>query len=164
MLVAPNQPGPGAPTTSPGQALSPVATASVTWPDAIVDDRDVAANAALNTEKARLTAHATSDNAAITAINAITGGAVSIGSVQPNSVVHNVATPITIQGGNFSTGSPAVTVQGVACTAVVVVDDGKLTCTTAATLSATPAGGPGADVKVTIGANSATLVGAMTIT
>jgi hypothetical protein len=51
--------------------------------------------------------------------------------VTPNSIPHGVATPVTIQGSGF-TGASSVTI-GVACTSVVVVNDGEITCTTAAT-------------------------------
>jgi hypothetical protein len=112
-------------------ATSPVATASVTWPDAMIPDRDVAANNALNTEKTRLTNANTANSSAITAINNLTGGAPGVNSVTPNTAVHAVATPVTIFGSGF-TGASSVTI-GVACTGVTVVNDGEITCTTAAT-------------------------------
>jgi hypothetical protein len=123
----------GTPGTVATQAVSPVATAAVPWPDALVNDRDVNANAALNLEKTRQTALQTAATNAITAINNLTGGAASVGvnSVTPNSIPHGVATPVTIQGSGF-TGASSVTI-GVACTSVVVVNDGEITCTTAAT-------------------------------
>jgi hypothetical protein len=161
MNVAPNQPGPGAPTTSPGQAISPVATASVTWPDAQIMERDLAANTALNAEKTRLTNSSTGNTNAINAINGITGGAPSVGTISPTTAVHGAATPVTIMGGGFSVSAPSVTIGGVACTSVVVVNDGELTCTTGTTNVAGP---PAVDVKVTTTGGSATLAGGMTFT
>lgn len=126
MQVPPNT------TTTPVPNLaSPVSTASVDWPDAIVDDRDVAAVQGLNQEKARQTAAQTAATNAITAINNLTGGAPGVFSVNPATAVHAVATPVTIMGSGF-TGATSVTI-GVACTSVVVVNDGEITCTTAAT-------------------------------
>jgi len=134
------------------QAVSPVATASVTRPDAVISARDVAGNTALNNEKTRLTNANTSNTSAINAINGITGGAPGVASVSPNTAVHAVATAVTIQGSGF-TGATAVTI-GVACTAVTVVNDGEITCTTAATTVAGTF-----DVVVTTPAGTGTLTG-----
>lgn len=133
MNVAPNQPGPGTPTTSPGQALQGVATAAVCWPDARVDDRDVAANTALNAELTRLTNSNTSNSSYITAINAITGGtaAAGISSITPNGGPVGGGTVVTIYGSNF-TGSTGVTFGGTAGTAFSVVSDGQIQVTTPA--------------------------------
>ena len=142
----------GTPGTVATQAVSPVATASVTWPDALVNDRDINANNALAAEKTRLTNANTSNTSAINAINGITGGAPGVASVSPNTAVHAVATAVTIQGSGF-TGATAVTI-GVACTAVTVVNDGEITCTTAATTVAGTF-----DVVVTTPAGTGTLTG-----
>jgi len=127
----PYGPPPGTQVQGPGQAKSPVATASVPAPDVLINDRDVASVAALTAEKTRLTNANTANSAAITAINALTGGAPGVVSVTPNTAVHAVATPVTIEGSGF-TGATTVTI-GVACTAVTVVNDGQITCTTGAT-------------------------------
>jgi hypothetical protein len=52
--------------------------------------------------------------------------------VSPGTAVHAVATPVTITGYGF-TGATAVTINGVACTAVTVVNDATITATTGAT-------------------------------
>ena len=134
----------GTPGTVATQAVSPVATASVTWPDALVNDRDINAN--------------TSNTNAINSINGITGGVPGIFSVTPNTAAHTAATPITIQGSNF-TGATAVTVGGVACTAVVVVNDGEITCTTGTTMAQGAAA-----VAVTTPAGTGNLPGGMNLT
>jgi IPT/TIG domain len=113
------------------QAISPVSTASVTRPDAVINARDLAANTALNAEKTRQTAAQTAATNAITAINNITTSDVTAVTVSPSTCVHAVATPVTIQGSGF-TGATAVNIGG-ACTAVVVVSDGEITCTTPTT-------------------------------
>lgn len=73
------------------------------------------------------------------------------------TVTHAVATPITITGYGF-TGATAVNIGG-ACTAVVVVNDSTITCTTPA---ASVAGV--ANVVVTTPAGAGTLTGGMTYT
>lgn len=129
MAVPPNQ------TTTPVPQLgNSVATASVTWPDAIIPDRDVAANTALNAEKTRQTSLQTGATNAITAINNLTGGAPGVASITPATGAHATAIPVTIYGSGF-TGATGVTIS-VACTSVVVVNDGEITCTTAATVAA----------------------------
>src|SRR5215831_12120517 len=148
----------GTPGTPAAQAKSPVATASVGWPDALINDRDVNANNALAAEKTRLTNSNTANTNAINAINSLTGGAPGIFSVNPATAVHAVATPITIEGSNF-TGATAVTVGGVACTSLAVVNDGQITCTTGTT---TVAGA--ANVVVTAPGGTGTLTGGMTFT
>jgi large repetitive protein len=148
----------GTPGTVATQAVSPVATASVGWPDALVNDRDVAANQALNAEKARQTSTQSGATNAITAINNLTGGAPGVFSVNPNTAVHAVATAVTIQGSGF-TGATAVTIGGVACTGVTVVNDGEITCTTGTTTTA-----GAANVVVTTPAGTGTLTGGMTFT
>jgi len=148
----------GTPGTVATQAVSPVATASVTWPDALVNDRDINANNALAAEKTRLTNANTSNTNAINSINGITGGVPGIFSVTPNTAAHTAATPITIQGSNF-TGTTAVTVGGVACTAVVVVNDGEITCTTGTTMAQGAAA-----VAVTTPAGTGNLPGGMNLT
>lgn len=148
----------GAPGTVAGQAQSPVATAAVTRPDALVVNRDVGANNALASEKTRLTNSNTANTSAINAINGITGGAPGINSVVPATAVHAVATPVVIQGSNF-TGATAVTINGVACTAVVVVSDGEITCTTGVTTVA----GTG-NVVVTTPGGTGTLSAVFTFT
>jgi len=139
-------------------ATFPVATASVTWPDAHVADRDVAANNALAAEKTRQQTAQTAATNAITAINNLTGGAPGVFSIAPNTAVHAVATAVVIQGSGL-TGATAVTVGGVACTGVTVVNDGEITATTGTT---TVAGA--ANVAVTTPAGTGTLTGGMTFT
>jgi len=56
-------------------------------------------------------------------------------SVSPFTAVHTVATPIVIYGTGF-TGATGVTVGGVACTALEVVSDTKIECTTGTSGSA----------------------------
>jgi hypothetical protein len=113
------------------QSKSPSSVPSVNDPDAVVAARDVNAQNNLAAEKTRQTAIQTAATNAITAINNLTGGAPGVFSVNPASVVHGVATPVTIMGSGF-TGASSVTI-GVACTGVTVVNDGEITCTTAAT-------------------------------
>jgi hypothetical protein len=122
-------------TQTPGsvaaQSKSPSSVPSVDDPDSLVDARDVNSNVNLTAEKARYTSIQTAATSAITAINALTGGAPGVFSVNPATAVHAVATPVTIMGSGFSVSAPTVTI-GVACTSVVVVNDGELTCTTGA--------------------------------
>jgi len=113
------------------QSKSPSSVPSVVDPDAVVAARDVNANNNLAAEKTRQQTIQTNAGTAITAINNLTGGAAGVFSVSPNTAVHAVATPVTIMGSNF-TGATTVTI-GVACTAVTVVNDGEITCTTGAT-------------------------------
>lgn len=56
----------------------------------------------------------------------------AVQSIVPNAAVHAVATPIIINGYGL-TGTTAVTVNGVACTAVVVINDGQISAVTGAT-------------------------------
>lgn len=138
-------------------ATSPVATASVTWPDAQIADRDVAANNALNAEKTRQTTSQTGAAGAITAINALLGGAAGVFSVAPATTLHGVAIPVTIQGSGF-TGATAVNIGG-ACTSLVVVNDGEITCNTpAASVAGT------SNVVVTAPGGAGTLTGGMVYT
>jgi hypothetical protein len=139
------------------QATSPVATASVTWPDAMIPDRDLAANNALSAEKTRQTSTQSGATSAIAAINALTGGAPGIFSVTPSTGAHATAIPITIFGSGF-TGATGVTIS-VACTALVVVNDGEITCTTAATVAAGTY-----NVVVTTPAGTGTLTGGFVFT
>lgn len=148
----------GTPGTPGAQAQSPVSTASVAWPDALINDRDVNANNALNVEKTRQTTAQTTAAAAITAINNLTGGAPGVFSISPNTAVHAVATAVTIQGSGF-TGATAVTVGGVACTGVSVVNDGEITATTGTTTTA-----GSANVVVTTPNGTGTGSGLMTFT
>jgi hypothetical protein len=140
------------------QATSPVATASVTWPDTQIADRDIAANNALAAEKARQTSVQTLAGQNVTAINTLTGGAPGIGSVTPNTAVHNAGTAVTIQGSGF-TGASSVTI-GAACTSVVVVNDGEITCNLP--VSGTVAGA--ANVVVVATGGTGTLTGGLTYT
>jgi hypothetical protein len=72
----------------------------------------------------------------------------------PASAVHAVAGPVTITGYGF-TGATAVNIGG-ACTAVTVVNDGTITCTTpAASVAGT------ANVVVTTPSGAGTLIGGM---
>jgi hypothetical protein len=120
-----------APGTAASQATSPVSTASVTRPDAVINARDLSANTALNTQKASLTATQTTITNQIAAINAITTADATVVQVSPATAVHGTATLVTIQGSGF-TGATAVNIGG-ACTGVTVVDDGELTATTPTT-------------------------------
>lgn len=147
------------PGTIASQAISPVATASVTRPDAVINARDIEANASLNSELIHETARQTSATNNIAAINAIIGAAPTVLSVSPNTAVHNVATAVTVYGTGFAVSTPTINIGG-ACTSVVVVDDGELTCLT-------PASGATAGVKnvvVTTTAGTGTLTGGMTYT
>lgn len=126
----PYGPGPGAAVQGPAQALPGVATATVTRPDADINARTLAAATALNAEKARLTAASGNNTAAIAAINALNTAPVTVMSVSPSSAVHGVATPVIIQGSGF-TGATAVNIGG-ACTSMVVVNPGEITCVTPA--------------------------------
>jgi hypothetical protein len=137
------------------QATSPVATASVTWPDAQIADRDVNANNALNAEKTRLTNASTANTNAINAINALTGGAAGIASLTPNTGPAAGGTAVVIQGSGF-TGATAVTFGGTTATSIVVVNDGEITCNT-------PAKSAGAyNVVVTAPGGAGTLTGGYT--
>lgn len=121
MLVPPNV------TTTPVPSLaSPVSTASCSWPDSLVADRQA------------------------TKIPTITG-------ISPGTTVHGAGAPVTITGYGF-TGATAVNIGG-AATAVVVVNDSTITCTTPA---ASVAGV--ANVTVTTPAGTGTLTGGMTYT
>jgi hypothetical protein len=114
------------PGTAGAQAISPVTTASVTWPDAIVADRQAPK------------------------IPTVTG-------ISPSTTVHAVAAPVRITGYGF-TGVTAVNIGG-ACTAVVVVNDSTITCTTpAASVAGT------ANAVVTNPAGVGTLNGAVVYT
>jgi hypothetical protein len=111
----------------------------------------------LSVEKTRQTNLQTGATNAIAAINALTGTNVGVASVTPATAVHAVATPVTIMGSNF-TGATAVTI-GVACTSVVVVNDGEITCITgAASVAGT------FNVVVTAPAGTGTLTNGFTFT
>ena len=140
------------------QSKSPSSVPSVADPDAVVAARDINANTNLAAEKTRQTGLQTAATNAITAINNLTGGAPGVFSITPTTSVHNSPTAVTIMGSGF-TGATGVTI-GAACTAVVVVNDGEITCNTPA--SGTSAGAT--NVAVTTPAGTGTGVGLMTYT
>ena len=145
------------PGTVAAQSKSPSSVPSVDDPDSLVFARDVGAVQALNAEKARQTTAQTAATASITAINNITGGAPGVFSVTPNSTVHGVAAPVTIVGSGF-TGATGVNIGG-ACTSVVVVNDGEITCSTpVASVAGT------SNVAVTTPNGTGTGIGLMTYT
>lgn len=124
--VGTNDPGSAA-----AQAKNPCASVGVAWPDTTIADRDVAAKAALNAEKTRLSTLDTGLQSQITAINGLLTGAAVISSITPNTGPVAGGTVVTINGSNL-TGSTGVTFGGTAGTAFSVVNDGEITVTTPA--------------------------------
>ena len=147
-----------APGTPAAQAVSPVSTAAVTRPDAVIDARDVAANTSLNQELARQTTAQTQANNNVTAINNLISASPTVASITPNTTLHGVAASVTILGSGFSVSTPTVNIGG-ACTSVSVVNDGMLTCLTPA---ASVAGAT--NVSVTTSKGTGTLTNGMTYT
>lgn len=141
----------GAANTPPWTPTAPVvATASVGWPDATIEDRDLAANAALNLEKTRLNNGSTTLTAAITAINNLTGGAPGVAVVIPALGLAAGGTAVVIEGSGF-TGATGATFGGTAATGFSVTNDGEIKCTV-------PAHAVGAvNVAVTTPAGTGTL-------
>jgi IPT/TIG domain len=148
-----------APGSAAAQAVSPVATASVTRPDAVLDARDVSANTALNKELANQTTIQTNAGTAITNLNNLISASPTVMSINPSTAVHDAGTAVTIIGSGFSVSTPTVNVGG-ACTSVVVVNDGELTCN----LPTTGASAGATNVSVTTTKGTGTLTGGMTYT
>jgi len=146
-----------APGSAAAQAISPVATAAVTRPDAVINARTIAMSASLNQEVVRLNNIATANTNALNAITAL-APVPTVSKITPSTTLHGVAAAVTITGSGFSASAPTVNIGG-ACTSVVVQSDTQLTCLTpAASVAGT------ANVTVTTTKGTGTLTGGMIYT